>query len=153
MAFLTLDIHTPAYCFLTFVGVDSPAGSNCWRRTRLLHNHTARKIKRDSNRHVWWPPNGHGFLSCCLWRRSSYYQGSRLYQKNIPRLLWSPQEVYQALNNGYKIYLSVDREREGSSLCLYSQSSADGSHTCFSFSLFPCNFGWFVFASWARYCF
>ncbi|XP_048428442.1 uncharacterized protein LOC103967690 [Pyrus x bretschneideri] len=27
------------------------------------------------------------YFSCCLWRRSSYYQGSRLYQKNISRLL------------------------------------------------------------------
>lgn len=127
MAFLPHGCSYSSVPIFNMCGHNVSVGSNSWRRARLLCNHTTGKTKRNSNRHIRWSQNGDGILSCCLWRRSRYYQGSRLHQKNIPWLLWSAREVYETLNRYYKILICREREnkRDLSFFCLYNQSSAD----------------------------
>lgn len=86
------------YISLTYYCLGISARSNSWRRSWLLCDYSTWEIECHSYRHIWWPQNGHGILSCCLWGCSSNHQGSWLHQEDISRLLWSPWEVHKALS-------------------------------------------------------
>lgn len=102
VAFCTSEIPSPFVFSLLTYGLDISAGSNSWRRTRLLCDHTAGESQCDSYRHIWRSQNGHGILTCCLWRCSCHHQRPQLHPQNIPRLLWSPPEIYKALTSSFK---------------------------------------------------
>lgn len=95
------SLHHTFFFSLTYE-LDISAGSNSWRRPRLLCDHSTGESQCDGYRHIRRSPNGHGILTCCLWRCSCYHQWPQLHPQNIPRLLWSPAEIYKALTSSFK---------------------------------------------------